>query len=39
MKENSKGKEILKILQENYEIEIAQDISSVLKDVFKGLLI
>lgn len=32
MKEkNTKGKELLKILQENYEIETAQDISSALK--------
>ena len=31
MKEKStKGKELLKILQENYEIETAQDISTAL---------
>lgn len=35
---NSKGKELLKILQENYEIETAQDISSALKDMFKVAL-
>lgn len=34
MKE-SKGKELLKILQENYEIETAQDLSSAIKDLFK----
>ena len=38
MKENNKGKEILKLLQENYEIETAQDLSSALKDMFKGAL-
>ena len=38
MKENSKGKELLKILQENYEIETAQDISQALKDMFKDAL-
>jgi transposase-like protein len=39
MKEkNTKGKELLKILQENYEIETAQDISSALKDMFKDAL-
>ena len=31
-------KEILKLLQENYEIETAKDLSSALKDVFKGAL-
>ena len=35
---NSKGKQLLKILQENYEIETAQDISSALKDMFKDAL-
>ena len=35
---NSKGKELLKILQENYEIETAQDISAALKDMFKDAL-
>ncbi|MDD4406613.1 MAG: IS256 family transposase [Bacilli bacterium] len=34
MKEN-KGKKILEILQENYEIESAQDLSSAIKDLFK----
>ena len=33
MKEN-KGKRILEILQENYEIETAQDLSSAIKDLF-----
>ncbi|MBO5375888.1 MAG: IS256 family transposase [Bacilli bacterium] len=37
MKE-SKGKELLKILQENYEIESAQDLSSAIKDLFKDSL-
>ena len=37
MKE-SKGKELLKILQENYEIETAQDLSSAIKDLFKDSL-
>ncbi len=35
---NSKGKELLKILQENYEIETVQDISAALKDMFKDAL-
>ena len=35
---NSKGKQLLKRLQENYEIETAQDISSALKDMFKDAL-
>ena len=34
----SKGKELLKILQENYEIETAQDLSSAIKDLFKDSL-
>lgn len=38
MEKNKKGKEILKLLQENYEIETAQDLSSALKDMFKGAL-
>ena len=38
MKENNKGKEILKLLQENYELNSAQDLSSALKDMFKGAL-
>ena len=38
MKENNKGKEILKLLQENYNINTAQDLSSALKDMFKGAL-
>ena len=35
MKENNQGKEILKLLQENYEINSAQDLSSALKNMFK----
>ena len=39
MKEkNTKGKKLLKILQDNYKIETAQDISSALKDMFKDAL-
>ena len=38
MSRNEKGKEILKLLQENYNIESAQDLSSALKDMFKGAL-
>ena len=38
MKENNKGKDLLKILQENYEIETAQDLSSAIKDLFKDSL-
>ena len=38
MWKNNKGKEILKLLQENYEIETAQDLSNALKDMFKGVL-
>ena len=37
MKEN-RGKEILKILQDNYEIETAQDLSGAIKDLFKDAL-
>lgn len=37
MKKN-KGKKILEILQENYEIESAQDLSSAIKDLFKDSL-
>ncbi len=37
MKEN-KGKQLLKILQENYEIESAQDLSGAIKDLFKDCL-
>lgn len=36
-KEN-KGKKILEILQENYEIETAGDLSTALKDMFKDAL-
>ena len=38
MKENNKGKDLLKILQENYEIETAQDLSGAIKDLFKDAL-
>lgn len=38
MKEKSKGKQILEILQENYKIETAQDLSSAIKDLFKDSL-
>ena len=38
MEKNSQGKEILKLLQNNYNIESAQDLSSALKDMFKGAL-
>lgn len=38
MKENNKGKDLLKILQENYEIETAKDLSSAIKDLFKDTL-
>ena len=39
MKEkNNNGKEILKLIQENYDINTAQDLSSALKDMFKGAL-
>lgn len=38
MKKNNQGKEILKLLQDNYDINSAQDLSSALKDMFKGAL-
>lgn len=39
MKEkNNNGKEILKLLQENYELNTAQDLSSALKNMFKDAL-
>lgn len=39
MKEkNNNGKEILKLLQENYELNSAQDLSSALKNMFKDAL-
>ena len=37
MREN-KGKELLKILQENYEIETVADLSGAIKDLFKDSL-
>lgn len=39
MKEkNNNGKEILRILQENYELNTAQDLSSAIKNMFKDAL-
>ena len=39
MKEkNNNGKEILRLLQENYELNTAQDLSSALKNMFKDAL-
>ena len=38
MKENNKGKEILKLLQENYDINTVQYLSNALKYMFKGTL-
>ncbi len=38
MGEKSKGKKILELLQENYNIESAQDLSSAIKDLFKDSL-
>lgn len=38
MEEKSKGKKILEILQENYQIASAQDLSSAIKDLFKDSL-
>ena len=39
MKEkNNNGKEILRILQDNYELNTAQDLSSALKNMFKDAL-
>lgn len=38
MEEKSKEKKILEILQENYQIESAQDLSSAIKDLFKDSL-
>lgn len=38
MEEKSKGKKILEILQENYQIESAQDLSSAIKNQFKESL-
>ena len=38
MKENNKGKEILKLLQDNYDIKTAQDLSGALKNLFKEAL-
>lgn len=39
MKEkNNNGKEILKLLQENYELNTAQDLSNAIKNMFKDAL-
>ena len=38
MKRNENGKKLLEILQENYDIETAQDLSSALKNMFKDAL-
>ena len=39
MKEkNNNGKEILKLLQEKYEVNSAQDLSNALKKMFKDML-
>ena len=38
MEKNNQGKEILKLIQDNYDIKSAQDLSSALKDMFKGAL-
>ena len=38
MKENNQGKEISKLLHDNYDIKTAQDLLGALKDVFKGAL-
>ena len=37
MKENNQGKEILKLIKDNYDIKYVQELSITLKDVFKGL--
>ena len=38
MEKNNQGKEILKLLQDNYDIKTAADLSGALKDMFKGAL-
>ena len=38
IEEQNKGKEILEILQEKYELNSAQDLSYALKDLFKDAL-
>lgn len=37
-KNNENGKKLLEILQENYDIETARDLSSALKNMFKDAL-
>lgn len=38
MEKNNRGKELLKLLQDKYDIKTAQDLSGALKDMFKGAL-
>lgn len=38
MEKNNQGKELLKLLQDKYDIKTAQDLSGALKDMFKGAL-
>ena len=38
IKEKNKGNEILELLQEKYELNLAQDLSFALKDLFKDAL-
>ena len=38
MEKNNQGKEILKLLQEKYELNSAQDLTFALKDMFKDAL-
>lgn len=38
MEKNNQGKEILKLIQDNYDIKTAGDLSNALKDMFKGAL-
>jgi len=38
MKENKKGRELLELIKENYDIETAGDLSNAIKDLFKDSL-
>ena len=38
MSKNENGRAILKLIQDNYDIKSAQDLSSALKDMFKDAL-
>ena len=38
MSKNENGLEILKLIQDNYDVKTAQDLSGALKDMFKGAL-